>query len=198
MTVTDAPSSLDELLGRGLLATLGGLFDSMCWAEEEIEKARARHPRHADRIHHSFTLLSPNPSLEGIGTEFVYRSHCRELLDRVAAGADTRPGTAAEVCCLMVTTSQAAPLSSAAAGLYMRMWRAAGFPSQPAFTEAGRHHEALESSIIDDLEQLARRKLAIAERRLGAMDCRGRHHGEPVRCAYAAANAARSATDSAA
>lgn len=27
----------------------------------------------------------------------VYRSHCRELCDRLAAGADTRPATAAEV-----------------------------------------------------------------------------------------------------
>jgi hypothetical protein len=179
---------LDDVLGRNQRTLLTGIFDSMSWAEEEIEKARARHPRHADRIYHSFMLLTPNLSLEAMSTEFVYRSHCRELLDRVADGTDTRPATAAEICCLMCTTSQAAPLTSAAAGLYMRMWRAAHFPTHPAFTEAGLHHEALEETRIDDLEQLARRKLTVAERRLGTIDCPGRHHGQPVTCPYAAAN----------
>jgi hypothetical protein len=162
----------------------------MRWAEDEIEEARARHPRHTDRIYHSFVLLSPNLSLESMGTEFVYRSHCRELLDRVAAGADTRPATAAEICCLMATASQRAPLTSAAAGLYMRMWRAADFPALPAFTEAGYHHEALEKTLIDDLEQLTRRKIAVAERRLGTIDCPGRHHGHHVNCDYAPTTAA--------
>ncbi|WNV83113.1 hypothetical protein [Umezawaea sp. Da 62-37] len=155
-------------------------------AEEEIQAARIRHPRHADRIYHAFPLLVPSAALERLESEMVYRSHCRELLDRVAAGTDTdtRPGTAAEVCCAMLHTSLLSPLTSAATGLYMRMWQAARFPELPEFTEARHHHEALESTVIDDHEQLARRKLTVADRRLGAIDCPGRHHGDEVDCAY--------------
>ncbi len=117
-------------------------------------------------------------------SERVYRSHCREILDRVAAGTDTRPGTAAEVCCAMLSISLLAPLTSAATGLYMRMWLTAGFPEFDEITESSRHHEALEKSLIDDYERFARRKLAVAGRRHGDITCSGRHHGEAVDCAY--------------
>lgn len=163
-TGEDLAAAVDALIGGGLLDSgilgggLSGLFGCMEWAEEEIAKARARHPRHADRIYHSFLLLTPTHQL--MRAEFVYRAHCRELLDRVAAGEDTRPGTAAEVCCAISAVSLASPLRSAAAGLYMRMWQAAGFPDFPEFAEAGYHHEALEQSVIDDHEQVTRRRLA--------------------------------------
>ena len=172
-------SLVTDLLGRGL----SGVFERMAWAEQEIEKAQARHPMQADRIFHSFILLNPSGH-ECMATEFVFRSHCAELLDRVAADTDTRPGTAAEVCCVMYTTSQAAPLTSTAAGLYMRMWQLAGFPELIEFTEASRHHEGLERSGIDEHEHYARHKLAVAQRRLGDIDCSGRHHGQEVACAY--------------
>lgn len=175
----DLATIVDDLLGGGL----SGIFERMEWAEDEIEKARARHPRHADRIFHSFLLLTPTH--ERMETEFVYRSHARELLDRVAAGADTRPATAAEICCAMLEVSLRTPLKSAAMGLYLRMWQAAGFPEISEFTEFSRHHEALEQTTIDDHEQFARRKLAVADRRLGPIDCAGRHHGEDVDCVYA-------------
>lgn len=195
-TEPDAVSTLFPLLmaavhdlldgGSGdIFTVLAKAFGHMDWAEEEIEAARARHPRHADRLWHSFSLLVPQAGLERMASEFVYRSHCRELLDRVAAGEDTRPGTAAEVCCAMRNTSLLAPFTSAAAGLYMRMWQAARFPDFPGFAEASRHHEALERSLIDDHEQFARRRLAVPDRRLGTIDCHGRHHGEDVDCAYA-------------
>jgi len=191
-TVPTLPAGLiaiaESLLGggfAGVLKVMARELDRTEWAEEEIEAARVRHPRHADRIYHAFPLLVPNVDLQRLETEMVYRSHCRELLDRVAAGADTRPGTAAEVCCAMLHTSLLSPLTSAATGLYMRMWQAAGFPEFPEFTEAGHHHEALEKTLIDDHEQLARRTLAVPDRRLGTIDCPGRHHGDDVDCVYA-------------
>jgi hypothetical protein len=177
----------DALLSGGFAQALMVMAEALGLveqAEEEIQAARIRHPRHADRIYHAFPLLVPSPALERLESEMVYRSHCRELLDRVAAGTDTRPGTAAEVCCVMLHTSLLSPLTSAATGLYMRMWQTAGFPELPEFTEARHHHEALESTVIDDHEQFARRKLAVADRRLGAIDCPGRHHGDEVDCAY--------------
>ena len=186
----DMLAAAESLLGgdfAGIFAVMASAFELVEWAEEEIETARARHPQHADRIHHSFLLLRPNTGLDRMKSEMVYRSHCRELLDRVAAGEDTRPGTAAEVCCAMLNTSLLAPLTSAATGLYMRMWHAAGLPEVDGFTEASRHHEALEKPTIDDHEQFARRTLAMTDRRLGDIECAGRHHGDEVDCAYASA-----------
>lgn len=184
------PTALDRLPGglrsvvEGLLGPgMRGVFAALEWAEEEIVAARRRRPECSDRLYHSFRLLTPTH--DRMRTEFVYRSHCAELLDRVAAGEDTRAGTAAEVCCALLEASLTTPLKSSATGLYMRMWQRARFPELPEFTEAARHHEALEREVIDSHEQFARRTLAVAERSLGEIDCAGRHHGEDVTCRYA-------------
>jgi|ERR1700742_253971 len=180
-------AACDELFGggaSGLFAVMAEAFDQMELAEDEIRKAQDRHPAHRDRLYHSFSLLKPNMGLERMASEMVYRAHCRELLERVVAGTDTRPGTAAEVCCVMLETTKLAPLTSAAAGLYMRMWSACGFPELDQFSEASAHHEALERVVIDDHERLARRKLADNDRTLGEIECKGLHHGTMVECAY--------------
>lgn len=179
-----APTDLAAILGD-LRSTLADLFECIEWAEDEIQRACAHHPEAHDRLYHSFSLLTP--SFDRMSTEFVHRAHCAELLDRVAAGADTRPGTAAEVCCALMAASLKTPLRSSAVGLYMRMWDAAGFPPIEEFSSASGHHEALEGSVIDDHEQFARRKLADDARRLGTISCPGRHHGEDVTCMYAPA-----------
>lgn len=183
----DVITAASKLLGEdagGIFEVMAGAFERMEWGEQEIAAAQARHPQHADRIWHSFCLLVPNAGLERMSYERVYRAHCREILDRVAAGEDTRPGTAAEVCCVMLNSSLLAPLTSAATGLYMRMYQAADLPQFDELAESSRHHEALEKSLIDDHERFTRRKLAMDDRRLGDIDCHGRHHGEEVDCAY--------------
>jgi hypothetical protein len=144
---------------------VAGVFDQIEWAEQEIQAALGRHPQHAEQIDRSFPLLCPNSGLERMNSEMVYRAHCREILDRVAVGGDTRRGTAAEVCCAMLETSLRTPITSEAAGLYMRMWLAAGFPDVADVGEASRHHEALEPSRIDAAEQEARHQLAMPDRR---------------------------------
>jgi hypothetical protein len=189
----DLITAAGALLGddaRGIFAVMAGAFERMEWAEEEIAAAQARHPRHADRIWHSFSLLVPNSGLERMSYERVYRAHCREILDRVAAGEDTRLGTAVfagEICCALLDTSLLAPLTSAATGLYMRMYQAAGHPQFDELAESSRHHEALEHSLIDDHERFARRQLSMDDRRLGDIDCHGHHHDEEVSCVYAPA-----------
>ncbi len=55
-------------------------------------------------MYHGFKLLTPSHEL--MGTEFVYRSHCRQILDRLAAGQDTRPGTDAEIACACADASR--------------------------------------------------------------------------------------------
>lgn len=176
---------LDNVLGGRFFRDLAPSFKQWDWAAEEIQNAQKRHPQHADLLFHAFILLQPNDELDRMRFELVYRAHCRELLDRVAAGEDTRPGTAAEICCALLETSQLAPLKSAAAGLYMRMWQAAGLPEIPDLPEASHHYEALEKSTIDDHERFARRKLTVADRRLGSINCCGLHDGEDVHCVYA-------------
>jgi hypothetical protein len=167
---------------RGVDQDLETIFAQITLAGEEIDRAIVRHAARRDTLYHSFTLLYPTPLL--IDTEFVYRSHCRELLDRVATGADTRPATAAEVCCLCREISLVAPLRPSAMGLYLRMWSLA-FPDKAAHPDQGQHYEALRGPRIDQLEALARRKLTVPRRMLGSITCSGRHDGEPVNCAYA-------------
>lgn len=163
-----APSPATVDLGRAFADAfgldIGGILDQARWADQEIQAAISRHPEHAGRLERSFLLLRPNTCLERMNSKTVYQAHCREILDRVAAGEDTRLGTAAEICCAMAETSLRTPITSEAAGLYMRMWRAAGLPDVADIREAARHHEALEPSRIDDCEQEARWKLARRER----------------------------------
>jgi hypothetical protein len=136
--------------------TLASAFTAIDWAEQEITAARRRHPAAAGRIWHSFVLLRPTYDL--MTTEAVFRAHCAELLARVAADADTRPGTAAECCIALCETSQLAPLTHAAVGLYARMWQTAGLP-EVDLTDHLVHYETLEGALIDDHEQWLRGKL---------------------------------------
>ncbi|GAA4725844.1 hypothetical protein APR04_005814 [Promicromonospora umidemergens] len=113
---------------------IGTTLEQLEWAESEIDAASIRHPAQSDLLYHGFRLLNPTHRL--MATEFVGRSHNRELLDRLATGMDTRPGTAAEICCALCEASLVAPLSSTAAGLYFRMWESA-FPDIPGSSQSG-------------------------------------------------------------
>ncbi|MFF5990626.1 MULTISPECIES: hypothetical protein [Prauserella] len=183
MTASTESDPVLDILGD-ITKIFGSLFDQMDWAEEEIARAITTNPAEADTLYHGFSLLTPTH--ERMSREFVFRPHCREILNRVVNGADTRPGTAVEVCCACSEVSTIAPMRSAAAGLYARMW-AAAFPDARVFGERQLHHEALEGSTIDDLEADARRRLAVKDRILGTIECAGRHHGEIVQCKYAGA-----------
>jgi hypothetical protein len=137
---------------------------SMEIAEGLIEELSRERPESADLIWHSFSLLRPTHSLMH-KTAMIYRSHGREILQRVIDGADTRPGTAAECCIVCCETSQIAPLTVAGVGTYMRMWQAAGLPDAGAGVSA-EHHEAIRGPAIDEHERMMRRKLAQPWRKL--------------------------------
>lgn len=175
-------SALDGMLGAGFGGMLAQCFEQMEWAEDEITKAQRRHRGQADLMYHGFKLLTPTHEL--MGTRFVYESHCRELLDRLAAGQDTRPATWAEVACQLCDASNVAPLTETAAGLYARAWQAAGFPDD-VWEGSREHYESLRGTLIDDLERETRRKLAKDDRRVTEIDCGGMHHGEQVNCTAA-------------
>jgi hypothetical protein len=178
-------AALDRLVARCEAEASGGLAP-VKWAEDEIKLAIGRHPEAASDLWHSFRLLMPTVASNAWGTEFVVRGHARELLDRIAARADTRPGTAAECALAMAAVAIEIPLHGAAAGLYWRMWRLA-FPGQLAYADGGAHYEALERSAIDRHERYVRRRLAVPGRRLAALavECDGEHWGQLVACTYA-------------
>lgn len=165
----------------------GPVFAAMEWAEDEIAAAGRRHPGQADEIWHTFGILTPRDIGPGMGTELVYRGHARELLDRVAASADLRPATAAEVLLVLVATSLRTPMHGSGAGLYFRMWQKA-FPEHPMTVEHAEtqvHYERLHGARIDEFEAELRHSLRDPDRQIGDIDCGGRHHGEPVNCKFA-------------
>jgi hypothetical protein len=164
---------VDEGL-RDLLGVVASTVSLMEIAEAEIEFAQFRHgeqpvardesgkvispKRHLWR---SFRLLRPT-GVMGDRAEFVYRSHCIQILDRVAAGEDTRQATDAEMVLALAETSLAAPLKASAAGLYMRLF-ARAFPDQAEqiwgdLDRAVEDYERLYRSQIDEDEAFLRRK----------------------------------------
>lgn len=166
------------------------VFAAMDWADEEITAASRRHPGQADLLYHAFTVLTPRNLGPGMSTEFVYRGHVQELLDRIATGADLRPATAAEICLALSQISQLAPMHSAGVGLYLRMWLQA-FPDHPVTADqAGNqaHYEHLHGPQIDELEKTMRHRVADPDRQLRGIECTGRHHGQDVACRFATTN----------
>jgi len=109
-----------------------------------------------------------------------------QAMKRHPSHADTRPATAAEICLAFCEISQWAPMREYANGLYFRMWLSA-FPDQLIFDDQEGHqvhYEHLHGPAIDDAEAFMRAKLADSGRRLGDIDCQGRHHGKDVNCRY--------------
>ena len=125
MSITDSAVVRAILPDLGFLETL---FEAMEWAESEIEKAMARNgepkppegTRGTGPIWNSFSLLKAAHN-EKLLREVVYRAHCHEILERVAKGQDTRPGTDAEMILVIHEASLVAPMNSGAACLYFRL-----------------------------------------------------------------------------
>lgn len=150
-------------------------FSWVAIADTEVRRAQEGHPDQADLVYHAWPLMERPYWLPTI--PFVYAGYIRELLDRVAAGQDTLPGTAAEiaVACSLVLDLK---FAHALAGLYHRMWLAA-FPGHLAYegqAEAGAWYERDAGSEIDVHEAELRRILRQPRRRLpDPITCDGGH-----------------------
>ena len=128
--------------------------------------------RHGEQDHgplwNSFRLL--RATHDRPWPELLYRAHCRELLDRVAAGIDTRPPTDAEKLAVLSAASQRAPLNSGAETLYLRI----GTRMLPdIFDQVGdvldlQAYEKVSGSRADAYEAQLENKLAQPWRRIGA------------------------------
>jgi hypothetical protein len=144
---------------------LSGAFDQMTWAEEEVEAAKLRHPDKAAQLHGSFKLTEPTFDL--MHTEGVYRGHCRELLERVAAGEDTRPPTAAEISIVCSETSLRGPLHRGAFLVYMRAFKRL-FPdkcTQVISDEDLAAAERMDGSEANELQRGLVRRLTVKDRK---------------------------------
>ncbi|MDX6740449.1 hypothetical protein [Actinocorallia sp. A-T 12471] len=162
---------LDELFGT-LSSSVESVFSLMEIAEDEITAAQKRHGEQppvrdasgkvtrSGPIWNSFGLLRPTGPMAD-RAPFVYESHCRELLDRVARGQDTRLPTDAEMVLSLSETSQLAPLHGAAAGLYLRLFHRA-FPDH-AHDVSGEvtvaDYERMYGNRLDDQEAFLLRQL---------------------------------------
>lgn len=149
-------------------------FRPLLWADDEIRQAQRRHPEAADLLYHAMPLLrSP---LELPDVEFVFRGHAAELLERVAAGEDTRPGTWAEVALACSRASLAAPLNEVGTGLYMKAW-ALAFPGHPVYDGQEDHTQWYAGRYgVAEMERATRRRMAQPKRRLPEdLECDGEH-----------------------
>jgi hypothetical protein len=146
---------------KDLGSVMSSAFEKMGWAEDEIEKAQARHGETGrGPLWNSFLTVRQNE--DHMADEIIYRAHAREILDRVAAGHDVRPGTDAEMIASIRAASLMAPLSSTAATLYFRI-AARSFPALFATVMSVidlEAYEAVHGTAADDQESWLRAKLA--------------------------------------
>lgn len=102
---------LREALGRvadaGTVRDIGRAFDFMEIAERLIKRAGGKP---GNRAWEAFKLLSPGRLIEF--SDELYEAHCREVIDNLMTGKDTRPGTDAEVAVLLHDLSLKAPLNT--------------------------------------------------------------------------------------
>ena len=139
-------------------------FRPLLWADDEISQAKSRHPEATDLLEHALPLLARPGGMPEV--EFVYRGHARELLERVAAGADTRPGTWAEIALACSRASLVAPLNEAGTGLYMKAW-AYAFPGHPVYDGQEDNTEWYVSRYgVAEMERETRRRLTQPRRQL--------------------------------
>ena len=151
--------ALAEVAGEGTVAAIIGIFSAIEVAEEEIAAFRRQHPEKDRELWNSFMALKITPPLREKGLT-LYRAHCRELLERVVADQDLRPGTDAEILGMISNASLIAPLTHQAAALAFRLadellgWR------------GGVEYNEPWPGAADELAAVLRRKLAVPDRRL--------------------------------
>ncbi len=140
---------------------LTNIFDLMPVCEMEIELAQTRHPEQADRLwQHGFSLCMPTGNMSRLSAK-IYRKHCQELLDRLALGQNTRPGTRAEMLVAFEFVSHAAPLPADWAFAYSTLFREV-FPEQSERVGIAGHESY--SGQVNEVLSEYRRKLTVETR----------------------------------
>jgi hypothetical protein len=100
-------AALEKVAGAGTVRDIGRAFDLMEITERLIKRAGGKP---GNRAWEAFKLLSPGRLIEF--SDELYEAHCREVIDNLMTGKDTRPGTDAEVAVLLHDLSLKAPLNA--------------------------------------------------------------------------------------
>jgi hypothetical protein len=125
---TDVPPEVLSLLagaGGSPLEAVDAVLTSyrqMNWALEEVDAAKARHGEtDPETFDTAFPLLRPADDHPFLAPEPIFRAHCVELLDRVAAGEDLSAATEAEIFGLLVDASKYQPFCGGLTSLYLTL-----------------------------------------------------------------------------
>jgi hypothetical protein len=159
-------NALGSLVSGDVRVRIRATFDMMGIAEEEIADAmRAARTRWVRaRLDASFGVLTPPPAMVGKASA-LYVYHVREMLARVASGADTRPGTDAEVLVGLLAASVVAPLDGTGTMLAEKLFRRV-FPDAERVLGPGTGtHETYPGEMAARLEE-ARRVCRVDDRLL--------------------------------
>lgn len=111
-------TAMESILDGQLMSSINGAFACMEVAEEVIAASGCSHTDGSK----GFAIMCPSPPMRGKAPE-VFKHHCQELLTRVLAGDDTRPGTETEVLCVLMAAATKAPLNAAGLALADYLFR---------------------------------------------------------------------------
>lgn len=126
-------------------------FRCMSVAEEVIARLKAT----PEQAQEAFGVLKPSPILRTFSME-LYERHAEEIVRRVMAGQDVRPGTKAEVLAMMSETSLKAPLNQPGQALTEALFREL-FPKSHALRGMGMTSEWHVRQVQEDFEEAKRR-----------------------------------------
>ncbi len=148
---------MDSFLGGDMMAVVNSTFECMDLAEEVITASGCTYAQNKS----AFGVMCPTPPLRGKSHD-VYRAHARELVERIIAGKDTRPGTRCEVLCCLLATALKAPLNQSGGALAEHLF-AELFPRHQVSKASTRRQEFYKGQIAEDLAD-ARKRCAVADR----------------------------------
>jgi hypothetical protein len=112
---------LDELGGPSGVIT--STFVAIEAVEEEIEAGMARHPARAHLIWEMFRLLGREHERMGPINLDLFRTQCRQLIDRCGRGESLDEPTGIDLILGFSEVSLAFPLPASAERAYIQLWR---------------------------------------------------------------------------
>ena len=152
---------IEDLFPVDMQITMADAFRAMSWAEDEVELAQDRHGlSERGLLWRTGFMAVRAPDL--IDSEPLFRAHCREILDRIAAGMPLEPGTDAEILFVLRAASLRAPMQPGVDCLYFRLFaRMFPYMAGDLITNADlAAYESVHGGAADDHEARLRAKLA--------------------------------------
>lgn len=156
-----------------------GVFGLMEIAEKEIEAGERRHPKSALDIHQAFLALQPYSTDFGHRHPSLYRNHCREIIDRIAAGESLEPPTNAEMFSATMWVFTGFPVTEVGGAIAVELGlRAMPEAVEGAYSDGILPRELWPGQVDIVLEEMRRKPGAQNEQRQADFDNRSLAYGE--------------------